>query len=489
VHLNRRIWIQLAIFAVVAIVAGTLMVFGYMKLPATWFGIGQYTVTVQLPAAGGLYASGNVTYRGTEVGRVESVRLTDTGVEAVLSLKSDIEIPSDLDAEVHSQSAVGEQYVALLPKNGASPPLKNGGVIPLDRAKVPPDINSLLDAANRGLQAIPQDNLKTLIDESYIAIGGLGPEIARTVKGSTALAIDARKNLDPLIGLIDQSQPVLDSQTETSDSIRAWAANLATVTDQLQTRDADLAGFLENAPAAADEARQLIDRIQPTLPVLLANLVSVNNVAITYQPALEQLLVMVPAGTANMQATLMANLNTKQDYKGLYLDFNLNLNLPQPCTTGYLPAQQQRPPSFQDAPDRPAGDMYCRIPQDSPITAVRGARNYPCLTVPGKRAPTVKMCESDEQYVPLNDGYNWKGDPNATLTGQDIPQMPPGSPPAGAVPPPPAGPAPPPVAVAQYDPVTGTYIGPDGKVYTQANLAQTTPKDQSWQSMLVPPKS
>ena len=37
------------------------------------------------------------------------------------------------------------------------------------------------------------------------------------------------------------------------------------------------------------------------------------------------------------------------------------------------------------------------------------------------------MCESDEEYVPLNDGYNWKGDPNATMSGQDIPQLPPGS--------------------------------------------------------------
>ena len=32
---------------------------------------------VELPQTGGLYAAGNVTYRGTEVGRVESVRLTE----------------------------------------------------------------------------------------------------------------------------------------------------------------------------------------------------------------------------------------------------------------------------------------------------------------------------------------------------------------------------------------------------------------------------
>jgi phospholipid/cholesterol/gamma-HCH transport system substrate-binding protein len=92
------------------------------------------------------------------------------------------------------------------------------------------------------------------------------------------------------------------------------------------------------------------------------------------------------------------------------------------------------------------------------------------------------MCESNEQYVPLNDGYNWKGDPNATLSGQDIPQPPPGTP--GSTAPPPAAP---PIASAQYDPATGTYVGPDGKVYTQAGLANGVAQGQTWQSMLVPP--
>src|ERR1044072_875753 len=111
-RLDRRMKIQRAVFTVIALVAMGLMGLHFMKLPAKLFGIGRYTVTVELPQTGGLYGGGNVTYRGTEVGRVQDVRLTQTGVVAELSLKSGIDIPSDLVAEVHSQSAIGEQYVA-----------------------------------------------------------------------------------------------------------------------------------------------------------------------------------------------------------------------------------------------------------------------------------------------------------------------------------------------------------------------------------------
>lgn len=487
-YLHKRVKVQLAILTVLAVVVISLMTLHVMKLPAKLFGVGRYTVTMELPQTGGLYATGNVTYRGTEVGRVQSVHLTDTGVAAVLSLKSGIDIPSDVKAEVHSQSAIGEQYVDLLPRSDTAPPLKNGDVIPLRDASVPPDINKLLTAVNTGLRAIPRDNLNTAVDEAYTAVGGLGPELARLVRASTRLSIDARANLDSLTSLIDQSQPVLDSQTDTSDAIQAWAANLATVTAELQTHDNAVAGIIDHGGPAAGEVRQLFERFQPTLPILLANLVSVGQVALTYRNDLEQLLVLLPQAAAIRGGSVVANANTKQDYRGEWISFNLNINLPPACTTGFLPTQQRRPPSFEDSPERPAGDVYCRVPQDSPFN-VRGARNIPCETVPGKRAPTVRMCESDEQYVPLNDGFNWKGDPNATLSGQDIPQGAPGSPPTGAPPPAAVSPPPPPVAAAQYDPATSTYIGPDGQQYTQSDLAQTGPKEKTWQTMLTPPGS
>ncbi|KUH83138.1 MULTISPECIES: MlaD family protein [unclassified Mycobacterium] len=492
-RLTRQTRIQFVVFVTVALAAITYVFFAYMRVPTHFFGIDRYRVTIQLPEDGGLYEGGNVAYRGYEVGRVDAVRLTDTGVEAVLALDSDIQIPADLRAEVHSVSAIGEQFVQLLPQSGQGPPLKNGDLIPQDRTHVPPGIASLLEATNRGLNAIPREDLNTVVDEAYIAVGGLGPELSRLVDGTTKLAADARRTLDAQIALIEEAKPVLDSQTESSDSIQAWAANLATITTQLQNNDAAVQSLLQDAAPAAEEARALFDRLRPTLPIVLANLVSTNEVLVAYRDNLEGILVLIPQTAKIIQAPQVANLNTKQDYNGAYLDFNLTLNIAKPCTTGYLPVQQQRAAAFEDYPDRPTGNLFCRTPQDSALNA-RGAKNYPCATKPDKRAPTAQLCESDEVYQPLNEGWNWKGDPNATLSGQDIPVVageegappPPGvSPPLPAPPPPGAPPLP--LYPAEYDPATGTYVGPDGRVHTHQNLAPGAGEERAWQDMLTPP--
>lgn len=486
-RLPRPVWIQLAILAAITVISGAVMTFGYANVPAL-LGIGRYTVLVDLPTSGGLYPTSVVNYRGTEVGRVTSINVTRDGVRAELSMQSGVPIPADVIAAVHSRSGVGEQFLDLTPPEGSGTPenLADGDTIVVAQAQIPPDIAGLLDAANRAIQAIPSDNLRTVVDEAATAVGGLGPELARIVDGSTSLAIEAGKAVGPLTTLIDQAPPVLESQVRTSNAIAAWAANMASITGQFAQQDQDLANLLVTGGPALAEGKEFFDRISPAVPVLLANLVSVGDVAVTYSNSLEQLLVLFPQGTAVMSAIVVANAGTQQDYRGIYLDFNLNLNLPPPCNTGFLPVSQQRSPAQVDYPERPAGDVYCRIPQDSDMN-VRGVRNIPCVNDPSRRAPTVELCESGVPYIPLNDGYNWKGDPNATLSGEGVPQYPPGTDPRL---PPPRGtgaalPPGPPVAFVPYDPATGDYVGPDGRRYTQGDLAGSG--DKTWESMLVPP--
>lgn len=488
-HLQRLVKIQFVVFVLIALTATSILTFGYGGLGEALFGAGRYTVTMNLAETGGLYSRANVTYRGTTVGRVDDVRLTDTGVEAVLSLESRFDIPADVAGNVHSQSAIGEQYVELVPTAGTNEALRAGDVIPVSRTSVPPDINEQLDMTAVGLAAIPKDNLKTVVNESYIALGGLGPELRRLLDGATALVDESKQGLADLNNVIDNSPPILDSQINSSDAITAWAANLATITGQLRDQDPAASSLLKSAGPTAENGRALLDRLRPTVPILMTNLVTLADIGIVYNPNIEQVLVLLPQTLAQNIASGVANRNNA-GFRGGLQQSTLNLNLPPPCTTGFLPPSQRRSMALEDTPDLPVGDLYCRIPQDAPWN-VRGARNIPCENNPAQRAPLVWMCETGTPYVPLNEGNNWKGDPNATTTGQDVPQLAPGQQrpplpyPNDGTPPPSAPPAL--IGVADYNPADGTYMGPDGQVYTQSNLAEdATPPSLSTLLLPVP---
>jgi phospholipid/cholesterol/gamma-HCH transport system substrate-binding protein len=204
------------------------------------------------------------------------------------------------------------------------------------------------------------------------------------------------------------------------------------------------------------------------------------------------------------------------------MGLNLSINNPPPCMTGFLPASEWRSPADTSVAPLPSG-TYCKIPQDTPANVVRGARNYPCVDVPGKRAATPRECRDNKPYVPL--GTNpWYGDPNqlrncpAPGARCDQPVDPGKVIPApsinNGVNPAPADrlPAPPPPvndplqrpgsgtvqcngqqpnpciytpanSTAVYIPFSGEIVGPDGSKYTLEDSHHLG--DDGWKDMLV----
>lgn len=578
--LTRLVRVQLVIFAIVGTIGVFAMVLLYIQAP-TLLGIGRMTVTLELPAAGGLYQFSNVTYRGVQLGKVTSVELTPNGAKATLSLDTSPKVPADLTAQVLSVSAVGEQYVDLRPKTDSPPYLHDGSVIAVRDTTIPQPVGPMLEQVNALVHSIPKTKLGQLLDESFHAFNGSGYDLGSLIDSTKTIARDSNGVVDRTRTLTEDTGPLLDSQARTTDSIRTWARSLAGISDVFAHDDANVRTLLRNGPGAANEASRLLDQLKPTLPVLLANLTTIGQIGITYHPSLEQLLVLLPSAVAIERAAAAEN-HPEGTAQG---DFALTIDDPPICTVGFMPPNTWRSPDDLSDIDTPDG-LYCKLPQDSPI-GVRGARNYPCMGQPGKRAPTVEICESDKPYMPLamrqhvlgpypldpnllaqgippddrvtvNDrifgplggtplppgavprgtppGPRGENAPPTTIGGAvppvpssgpppwalttrmsgEIPSIapldvplgaeppgPPGDPalpvPPGAAPPDPAGnPGPqaapsgfdvgraapvPSVVIAHYDPHTGRYIGPDGKLYEQSNLvAPKAPK--VWQDML-----
>jgi phospholipid/cholesterol/gamma-HCH transport system substrate-binding protein len=414
--LTRFIRIQLAIFIIVGIIGTVLMVMTYVQLP-TLLGIGKMTVTLDMAEAGGLYRFSNVTYRGVQIGKVTDVSLTPTGAKATMSLDTSPSIPADLQAKVLSISAVGEYYLDLQPKTDKPPFLHNGSVIARDQITTPQPISPVLNQTSALVNSIPKGKLSQLLDESFQAFNGAGFDFGSLLDSSAQFTGDLNRVADRSRALTDDTGPFLDAQAQTADSIRTWARSLAGVTGQLATNDPEFRNLLERGPGALNEASKLLDQIKPTLPVLLANLTTVGQILVAYHASVEQVLVLLPPFTAAIQSFV----GTKSPTGLATGAFNLITSDPPFCTVGFLPPSQWRSPADTRTADTPDG-LYCKLPQDSPI-GVRGARNYPCMERPGKRAPTVEICESDKPFVPLAQRQHIFGayplDPN--LIAQGIP--------------------------------------------------------------------
>jgi phospholipid/cholesterol/gamma-HCH transport system substrate-binding protein len=578
--LSRFVRIQLAIFTIVGTIGVIAMVLFYIQAP-TLLGIGRMTVTLELPATGGLYRFSNVTYRGVQLGKVTAIGLTPTGAKATLSLSTSPKVPADLTAEVRSVSAVGEQYVDLRPKTDSPPYLHDGSVIAVRDTTIPQPVGPMLDQVSALVNSFPKTKLGQLLDESFQGFNGTGYDLGSLLDSSSTISRDANGVVDRTRTLTEDTGPLLDTQARTTDSIRTWARSLAGISDVFAHDDSNVRTLLRNGPEAANEASRLLEQVKPTLPVLLANLTTIGQIGVTYHASLEQLLVLLPSAVAIEQAAAPGHT---ADGKAQG-DFALTIDDPPICTVGFMPQNTWRSPDDLTDIDTPDG-LYCKLPQDSPLS-VRGARNYPCMGHPGKRAPTVEICNSDKPFMPLAMRQHVLGpsplDPN--LLSQGIPPddrvtsndrifgpiegtpLPPGavprgtppgprgenpppgtigaavppvpssgppplapmsrmsadipafapldvaspgelpSPPAAPAPPPPADPAPPDttggggpqaapssfgggtgkpvpsVAIARYDPRTGRYIGPDGKLYQQSDLATST-APKTWRDML-----
>jgi phospholipid/cholesterol/gamma-HCH transport system substrate-binding protein len=487
----------------------------YLQIPGL-VGIGRYTLKAELPASGGLYPTANVTYRGVTIGKVTDVVPTEQGAEATMSLDSNYKIPVDAVANVHSVSAVGEQYLDLVSTGNPGKYLSSGQTI--TKGTVPSDIGPALDTANRGLAVLPKEKIASLLDETAQSVGGLGPALQRLVDSTQAIVGDFKTNITSVNDIIQNSGPVLDSQVESGSAIERWARNLNRLAAQSAQQDQNLRSVLTQAAPTADEVNEVFGDVREALPQTLANLEVVFDLLKRYHAGLEQILVYLPQG-ASIAQTVAAPFPNQAA-----LDLALSINQPPPCLTGFIPAAEWRSEADTSLAPLPTG-TYCKIPMDTPSNSVRGSRNIPCVDVPGKRAASPRECRDHKPYVPA--GTNpWFGDPNQLVTcpapaarcdqpvkpGMVIPapsvdnglnpapvDRVAGTPPAvsdpvsrprsgtvqcnGQQPNPcvytPSGPS-----AATYSPQSGELVGPDGVKYSVENSTKTG--DDGWKEMLAP---
>lgn len=379
---------KLVAFVVITSLAVAYILVDYVKLPSA-LGFGRYNVSMELPAANGLYPKAVVTYRGVDVGVVKNLEPTDNGILVELAIDEDTRIPADLTAEVHSTSAVGEQFVDLVPRSTGGPTLAPGAIIPRARTTVPISTGTLLDNAHKLIDSVPLDSLQTTVDELGKAFDGSSQDLQLLLDSSMELQSEATANLEPTVALINQLVPVLDTQRRLEPDIDSYTRDLASFSKQLTASDDDLRALLAAGPGAAEELNGLYADLEPTLPGVLTDFALTGEVLRAYLPGIEHTLIVFPAVIAAVQ-TIVPPSRMDDEYVEGNLDFKLSINDPPVCIEGFEHADKHRDPhDFSKAPL--PKNSYCKVPNDDP-RVVRGARNLPCPNNPDRRSPNAAGC-------------------------------------------------------------------------------------------------
>ncbi|MBE9374957.1 MCE family protein [Saccharopolyspora sp. HNM0983] len=363
---TRRVRLQIIAFVAIALVGVSYAGARYAGLDRM-FGSRGYEVTVELERTGGVFDNAEVTYRGVPVGRVGELDLTRTGVEVPLDIESSAPpIPSDVEAVVANRSAVGEQYVDLRPRSAGGPHLHDGSVIRSDAARIPLPVETLMTNLHDFAGSVPQDSLRTVVDELGTAFRDNGGNLQTIVDTTREFTDEAQQHVPQTKRLLADGKTVLATQNEQGSSIRSFSEDLELLTGELEKSDGDLRSVIDNAPPAARQVSGAI-RENDQLTPLLGNLTSTSQLLAEKTDGIEQIMTLYPA-VVTASETVMPGDGTAH--------FGLVLNAfdPMPCAAGY--EGTDRRPGNDMNPVPLNTDAHCAEPPGSE-TGVRGAQNAP----------------------------------------------------------------------------------------------------------------
>jgi phospholipid/cholesterol/gamma-HCH transport system substrate-binding protein len=361
--MSRGVRIRLIAFVILSAIGVTYIGASYLGIVDRITGRGL-TVTATLPGSGGLFEGSEVTYRGVKIGKVSSMTPTRDGVELKLALEEDTELPTDAAMYVHNLSAVGEQYLDFQPEDEEGPFAKDGTVFHGDESSLPVDEADLLVDLDDFVGSVDKESLRVVVEELGVMFGDTGRELQAMLDNGSVFIDEATEHADETVALLRNGLTVLRTQRGQKENIRSFARDLATLTAALRGSDKDLRTVLTSTPGAARELQALLEDLEPTLPVLFSDLISVDQVVLANLDGLEQLLVTYP--------TLMAGGPTGSTRDGWgHINLQFDYSVP-PCTEGYLPPSQWRSP--HDLTDAPYFHAECK---SGPPYVMRGPKYVP----------------------------------------------------------------------------------------------------------------
>jgi phospholipid/cholesterol/gamma-HCH transport system substrate-binding protein len=385
--ITARTKVQLLVFVIITLLGVSYVGARYANL-TRFFVDDSYKVTAHLSESGGIFTGAQVTYRGVSIGRVDSLELTATGVDAVLEIEDENdEIPADALALVGNGSAVGEQYVEIQPQTDAPPYLTDGSEIALENTSTPLATEELLGNIATTVGSVDRGSLSITVEEFAKAFSGTGEDLQRLIDTGNSFIETANDNFDVTTALIRDSNTVLKGQVASEGALRNFASELSGFSTVLADADPDLRRLLQTGSTASIQLRDFIETNRVELGSLINNLVTTGEIVVRHLDGIKQVLVIYPYVVEGGFTVVSKSKST-----GLFdAHFGMIITDTVPCQEGYGSTDRRDP---SNGANRPMNEQ-ARCAEPPTQSNPRGAQNAPRRAPVGYETPVVGSFDPD----------------------------------------------------------------------------------------------
>lgn len=318
----------------------------------------RITVTAMFEDAGGVFTNQEVTYRGITVGQVGELRVIEDGVAIDLLIKKGTLIPADdVEARVMFKSAVGEQFVDLLPVSDDEPYLEDGDEIPMSQTSIPVSTQELLTTLEAVLRGVPPEDLKGAIDALGIGLTGTGPDIATLIESLADLAELFAERAPEFEGILRSGTRVGDAFLQSKEDFIAAINDLEPVAESLAGSTENIERLLSNTNLTSEEVIALLRQDRAALNEFISDFAEVNDLQAEHEDDLLRLLTNLPVALGRLNNTFEPATGLVRF--GLVQDENR-----QPCSYG----RPRKGPENRDT-GPPPKNLRCGGPASSTTSA------------------------------------------------------------------------------------------------------------------------
>ncbi|HMM20905.1 MAG TPA: MlaD family protein [Selenomonadales bacterium] len=281
----------------VSLIGFLLLAFMVVQLGGFSFGDKGYPIKAVFSEVGGLKEGNAVRYAGVDVGRVESVRTSDQGVEVVLRINSDAKIPEGSKFTIGTDGLLGEKFISIVPPHSSSGYLAPNTVV---KGENPQGLDQLISSADKVLgdiQKLVQSLNEVLGDEKVreafkatafntrdmtARLSELSATLARmaqnneqdvnimvgNLRAMSESLRDVAARVDRMVANVDNNGQTATDMREaihnlkvTSERVEKMAASLeGTVTDPETSRN--ITETLRNARSVSEKANKMLTKVE-----------------------------------------------------------------------------------------------------------------------------------------------------------------------------------------------------------------------------------